>query len=481
MALQQDENRVYRIETHGIEIIADSERHGTAGQLFWNWAAANFAMGNLVLGGFLPYLGLTVWQAVTVLLSADLFVGVFALVSLYGPRFGTSTMVSSRAVFGIRGNFLPTILTWVEAVGWEAVNTVLGVLVVVAVVGKMDPAANHTAVTAVMLAIMVAGTLTWALLGHATILHIQRYLTMLLLVGYLLMTVLVAGHGVLARVPMGTRVASFAGTGVLGSWLIGLMLLVSGAPYGWANFAAEYSRYLPSSTAPRKVIGNVFWGFAIMFNLTVLLGIVLAVSLRAANPVTALPQVLPLWFLAPFAITIVLGLFSANVLNAYTSGLALQAVGVHIPRYKTVVVDMVLTTLMAVYALYVYNFTASFEAFLGLMIAWVAPWVALYVVEYYRDRGPYHPEDLLAPRGRYWYANGIRWKTLLSFLAGIVVAVLFLNDYPLFVGPLTSWVGGGDFSIVASTAVSLAVYAAWSFLQGRPAKARAGALEKVPR
>lgn len=473
MASEMESNRLYHIESHGIDIIPDGQRQQQPRQLFWNWAAANFAMGNLVLGAFLPYLGLTVWQALTVLLVADGFVGLFALCSLYGPRFGTSTMVASRAVFGIRGNFIPTLLTWIEAVGWEAVNTVLGVLVVVAVIQKMSPHVNSNLVTAIMLAVMIAGTLIWALLGHATIMHLQRYTSVILIIGFILMFILVLSHGVLAHVAFAHRIAPLAANNWFGAWLIGLMLLASGAPYGWANFSAEYSRYLKADAAPRKVVGSVFWGFVIVFNLTVLLGIVLAVALHASDPVTALPQVLPLWFLVPFALIIVIGLFSANVLNAYTSGLTLQAIGIKLERYKTVLFDMVLVTLAAIYALYVYNFTSSFEAFLGLMIAWVAPWMALFIYDYYQDRGPHQPELLFAQQGRYWYTGGVRWKTLVSFMAGLVIALLFLNDYPLFVGPLTAWFAGGDFSIFSGSIVSLAVYVIWGALEQRNARASA--------
>ncbi len=455
-------NKVYQVERHGIDIIDPSLRGGSPRQLFFNWAAANFAMGNLVIGGLLPFLGLTFWQCLLALLVMDGFVGVFALTSLYGPRFGASTMISSRAVFGVRGNFIPTLLTWIEAVGWEAVNTVLGVLVVVVVVQKVAPHINPGLVTALALLLMIGGTLLWSLLGHATILHLQRYSLVLLAFGFLTMILLLANQGVLFRFTWTEHVASYAATNAWGSWLIGLMLLVSSAPYGWSNFSAEYSRYLPAQTPPRKVIGNVFWGFAIISNIVMLVGMMLSFSVRMADPVQDLPKVLPIFFLVPFMLIIVLGLFSANVLNAYTSGLALQAIGVPLPRHKTVLVDMILVAAMGFYALYVYNFVSGFESFLGLMIVWVAPWTAIYVSAYFMDHGPYVARDLLRTHGLYWYRNGVNWIAITAFFAGMVTALLFVNDYPLFVGPLTPWVGGGDFSLAAGTVVSLAVYWPWS-------------------
>jgi NCS1 family nucleobase:cation symporter-1 len=463
------DNELYKVERHGIDIIPAELRKGSPRQLFFNWAAANFAMGNLVIGGLLPFLGLNLWQCLLSILVMDGFVYVFSYASLYGPRFGSSTMTTSRAAFGIRGNFLPTLLTWIEAVGWEAVNTVLGVLVVVAVLMKLIPHLPVGITTGVALAVMVIGTLLWSMLGHATILHLQRYSSGLLTIGFVAMIVLLLGHGILSHVSWSGTVSGFAANNAWGSWLIAVMLLVSSAPYGWANFSAEYSRYLPATVSPRAVVRNVFWGFTIVADVVMLLGVLLSLSVHQANPVQDLPHVLPTAFLVPFMLIIVLGLFSANVLNAYTSGLALQTIGIRLPRHQTVVVDMILVAAMGIYALYIYNFVSGFETFLGLMIVWITPWTALYVSHYFADRGPDVPEDLFRVGGRYWYHNGVNWKTLIAFLAGMVAALLFVNDYPLFVGPLTSWVGGGDFSIVAGTVVSLAIYWPWTWRERRTA------------
>ncbi|PSR23877.1 MAG: hypothetical protein C7B45_00910 [Sulfobacillus acidophilus] len=456
------DNQVFRIEKRGIDIVGEADRSGHPRQLFYTWAAANFAMGNLIIGGLLPFLGLNFWQCVLAIVVMDLFVVVFALTSLYGPRYGSSTMTTSRAVFGIRGNWLPTILTWIEAVGWEGVNTVLGVLVLVVVVNKIFAhALPFDVLSAIALAVMIGGTLLWSLLGHATILHLQRYTSALLTIGFSVMIILLIVRGDLFRFGFSQHVAPLAGTNVVGSWLIALMLLVSSAPYGWANFSAEYSRYLPTDTNSSQLFRNVFWGFAIVSNVVIAVGVMLSLSFRLADPVNDLPKALPASFLIPFALIIMIGLFSANVLNAYTSGLALQSLGITLERHKTVIVDMVLVALMGLFALYIYNFVSGFETFLGLMIVWVTPWTAIYVADYFLDKGPYIPHDLFNSSGRYWYKNGTNWKAFVAFVAGIVAALLFVNDYPLFVGPLTRWVGGGDFSLIAGSVVSLAIYIPW--------------------
>ncbi|HEY5394871.1 MAG TPA: cytosine permease [Trebonia sp.] len=54
-------DRAGRIETHGIDYVPDSDRHGTARSLFVVWAASNVTYLYIVLGGTLVLLGLDVW------------------------------------------------------------------------------------------------------------------------------------------------------------------------------------------------------------------------------------------------------------------------------------------------------------------------------------------------------------------------------------------------------------------------------------
>src|ERR1700740_2168241 len=68
--LQPEADRVWAIELHGIEPIADQERHGTPFELFWVWFAANIGILGIVYGGILAASGLNLWQSLLVALLA---------------------------------------------------------------------------------------------------------------------------------------------------------------------------------------------------------------------------------------------------------------------------------------------------------------------------------------------------------------------------------------------------------------------------
>ncbi|MET9931299.1 cytosine permease, partial [Streptomyces sp. NPDC006324] len=66
-------DRPGRVEAHGIDHIPDEERHGHPRELFPVWAAANVNYLSLVIGGALVLMGLSLWQALGVIVAGNLF------------------------------------------------------------------------------------------------------------------------------------------------------------------------------------------------------------------------------------------------------------------------------------------------------------------------------------------------------------------------------------------------------------------------
>ncbi|HAT44420.1 MAG TPA: allantoin permease, partial [Ktedonobacter sp.] len=113
-------DQVWSIELNGINPIADEERHGSPFELFWVWFASNVGILGIVYGAILFSAGLNLWQSVFVALVASAIS--FALVgvlSVAGVRGGAPMLTLSRAPFGSRGNFGPTLISWISFVGWE--------------------------------------------------------------------------------------------------------------------------------------------------------------------------------------------------------------------------------------------------------------------------------------------------------------------------------------------------------------------------
>src|SRR5438034_6972964 len=128
------ESRPLQIEMNGINVITDAERKGHPRDLFWPWFAANISVLGLSYGAFLLAFGISFWQAVVVgvvgIIISFLLCGFIAIA---GKRGSAPTMVLSRAAFGVRGNKLPTVISWLLTVGWETILMILATLAIATV------------------------------------------------------------------------------------------------------------------------------------------------------------------------------------------------------------------------------------------------------------------------------------------------------------------------------------------------------------
>src|SRR5215216_5586927 len=118
---QPESDRAWSIETNGINPIPESERHGTPRELFWIWCAANIGILGITYGAFLvSSYGLNLWQAViAAVLGTIVSFTLVGFISLAGKKGSAPTLILSRASFGVRGNAIPTLLSYISLVGWE--------------------------------------------------------------------------------------------------------------------------------------------------------------------------------------------------------------------------------------------------------------------------------------------------------------------------------------------------------------------------
>lgn len=443
----------FKIEQRGINVIPLSERHGHPIELFWIWAASLMGIVDLVIGAVVISLGLSLWAAVAAVIIGNLSYFFVGLVAMSGPAAGTSTIVISRAPFGLRGNSTPTFFSWLTIVCWEGVNAVVGTLALISIFAFYGLTGNGYKILS--LAIFIVLMVSWAILGHATISFINKVMTFV--IGVAMCLVLAYGFQHVNWHYGWSH--TMAGTSKATTFVLAVMIVAAANGLAFTNMPADYSRYLPRDASRTKIA--VYTALGAFLPATILngAGAIIGTKLNAFDPVGSLARVVPHWFHFLFLVIAIISMIWANIINTYSSGLNLQAMGVRLQRYKTVVIDAVLATGFVCYALWVSNFVTSLENFLALMIWWIAPWTAIYLVDMYLRRFRYTSEDLVGRRGGlYWYNNGFNWNALVALIAGAGGAVLFTNA-TLFASPLTTGpLGGMDLSIPVGMIVSGLVY-----------------------
>src|SRR5256714_12673977 len=116
-----------QVESHGIDAIPDSERHGKPRELGFLWAGAFVNYASLFTASLLTtYYGLGVWDGLAATALGTIAAAVIlGLLSNTGPRSGLPQIIFTQGIFGRRGANIGAALTLFLAVGWFAVDCVI--------------------------------------------------------------------------------------------------------------------------------------------------------------------------------------------------------------------------------------------------------------------------------------------------------------------------------------------------------------------
>ena len=427
------------VEIKGIELIAENERHGRASDLFWMWMGSNTNIFYPVNGALLIFFGLSFSQAVLAILIGNLIFFGVGLTSLQGPKTGTTTFTISKASFGPNGGRGLSLLNWATCVGFEASGIALMVLAGLALLSEAGLHNPSAAVKVVLLIVAMGIQSLLPVLGHQTIMLVQKYLTYLLVPVFIVMAILVSGKVHISALSHGASWAVFTE---------GLALVISGGGLSWANTGSDYSRYLTKETKG----SSIFWfaslgGMIPAVLLEILGGAIASVVKNASDPIGGLPSAFPSWVVVPYLVVAILSLLAANTTNLYSSGLTLQSIGVKLSRWQCVAVDLVICTVVGGITIFSSNFNHLYSNFLSLLIIWLAPWLGIYGVDWFLRRGKYDAPALLAGKsGRYWGTNGFNTAGVSAQVLGMLAAATWI-DSPAFVGPLSSRTNYADFSV----------------------------------
>ncbi|WP_120728664.1 purine-cytosine permease family protein [Streptomyces hundungensis] len=395
------QDRPFQVETHGLDVISESERKGSPRTLFWPWFGANVSVFGLSYGAFALGFGISFTQALIASVIGIVFSFLLCgFVAVAGKRGSAPTMVLSRAAYGVRGNRLPSALSWILTVGWETVLVALASLATATVFDRLGWGGG-TGTKVVALILVGVLTVVGGVMGFDLIMRLQTLITVVTGVLTLVYVALVAGHvhaDAVTAIPDGST-QDFIGA---------LVFMMTGFGLGWVNAAADYSRYLPRSSSGAGVIGWTTFGASVAPLLLTVFGLLLAGSSKqlseavAADPIGALTTILPTWFLVPFAVVAVLGLVGGAVLDIYSSGLALLSAGLRVPRPLAALIDGVLMIAGSVYIVFIADdFLGPFMGFLTTLGVPVAGWCGIVLADLLLRRHDYDEADLYRPRGRY--------------------------------------------------------------------------------
>lgn len=406
------------IETTGIEIIDESERTAKPSDLFWPWFAANVSVFGISYGSYVIGFGISLWQATLVaVLGIIVSFAACGLVAIAGKRGSAPTMILSRAPFGVVGQKVPGVFSWIISIGWETFLAIMATLATATVFRELGWASGD-GVKVVAMIVVAALIVAASVAGYHVIMRMQSVLTWLTgiaTIGYIALTVDEIDLDTVTAMPNGS------GQAVIGAFV----MVMTGFGFGWINIAADWSRYQRRSTPGSQIVlWNTIAG-SLAPVVLVLYGILLAGSseeLAAGivnDPVGTLATVLPTWYLVPFLIAAILALVSGAVLGIYSSGLTLLSLGVRIPRPAAAFVDGVILTLGTIYVVFfAESFLAPFQSFLITLGVPIAAWAGIFIADLALRHRDYDEEALFDANGRYGTVN---WPAIATMAGATVI------------------------------------------------------------
>jgi nucleobase:cation symporter-1, NCS1 family len=425
-----EETRRLGLERTGIEIVDEADRTARPADLFWPWFAANISVFGMSYAAFIYSFGISFWQALLVAVGGVVVSFLLCgLIAIAGKRGSAPTMVLSRAAFGVQGQKLPGVVSWLVSIGWETFLAILAVLATSTIFTRLDWGGG-TATKIVAAALVAALIVTASVLGYHVIMRLQSVLTWvtgIVTVVYVAMTLDDVDWGTVSDIEPGSTEQ------VVGA----LVMVMTGFGLGWINIAADWSRYQRRSTSGGSI---VFWntfGGALGPVLLITFGLFLAGSSAdiqagvAADPIGTLATLLPTWFLVPFLLAAILALVSGAVLGIYSSGLTLLSLGVRIGRPQAAFIDGVILTIGTIYVVFFAdNFLNPFQSFLITLGVPLAAWAGILIADIALRKRDYDEAALFDSGGRYGAVDWVAVGTMVvaSVIGWGLVINLFAED-----------------------------------------------------
>ena len=425
--------------------VPEGQRPMTLEKVFWSHFTPNLVPAAWLVGGLLAIIGLGFWPGLAAVVIGNILGATpVALLALLGPKTGLTQIETSRFSFGRVGVRVPAAVNWVSCVGWDAVNNVPSALALVALAGLLGVAGMPYTV---VLALLVAVQMVVGIWGHHVVQLTEKYL------GYALMLVF-AVVGVLALWQGG---ATFAGNGnTLSNFILGTAIVAS-FNLAWAPYSSDYTSYLPRQSSSRAVFLRAFWGLFLSAAAVEFFGLATSGFLPKA---TFAERIVGLTGgFAPLALlTIGLSSLAVNALNDNTGAYSLISAGIRVPRPASAAIAALLGFALAWWGQGQY--AEKYEAYLLVLLYWIAPWSALVLTDWWLHRREVPrevPED--------WRPGAV------IFALTSVLTIWLFASTPLYTGPIAKALSGADIGYYVGFAAAALAYAAYYRLSA-PRQAR---------
>lgn len=414
--LEPEVHQAFGFDHVGAEPTPQNQRADSLLQLLWAWWAIGTPIPLLLLGTWLVSSGLNVTQALLAAAGGAVVAALpVVIATVQGSRLGLPTLVTSRAVFGMVGNIIPSILMVLIRVSvaalvmWAAAWMATGVLV------ESNYWNGEPALMLVLLAAVFALTASGLAVAGRSIIRVTLWVSAALALLGLIGIVLVS-------LPVIQSSPGAVTTGGPGAVVAGLSVVMAALILFWAHFGGDLARFQRPGTGGA---GSAVSAVAAVIPVVVLLALGALAGATSpeftqalfADPFDALLDDAPLWYPIPAIVLGALPLIGIASLALHSSGYALMSAGVQVPRYLASTIVSAVAALLAIsLVVFVLDLGAVLVPMILLLGVIAAAWVGSYTGEVLTRRVYLDPRVIAGMSGDF---PRFRIAPVLGFVAAI--------------------------------------------------------------
>jgi purine-cytosine permease-like protein len=452
--------KITEVESHGIDTIPDADRTSSWLDLLRIQFGGANTFATVLLGTFPILLGLSFWDAVLATIAGVLVGTLFLMpMGLFGPKTGTNNAVSSGAFFGVRGRVVGSFLSLLTAIAFYSISVWVSGDALVGGLNRLLGVPDSLGLRTIIYAVIGLIVIVVVVYGYQFMLLVNK--TAVIANTALILLAIVAFAGTFDPNynpgPDAFALGAFWPTFILSA------LIVMGNPISFGAFLGDWSRYIPASTPPRKIMLATFLGQSLTL-IPFLFGVATATLVAGqVDYVFALIQASPLWYAVMLMGVAFIGGLSTGSTSLYGTGLDFSSVFPRFSRVKATIFIGVLAFIFILTGRIFFDLLGAVNAFIGAIVVTTTPWMVIMTIGYFVRRGSFDRRHLQVfnkgeTGGRYWFNAGINWRGMVAWVASAVLGLLFAYFPPVITGPFSGLAGGVDLSLIVAIGSAAVLY-----------------------
>ncbi|MGF2385391.1 cytosine permease [Lentilactobacillus otakiensis] len=405
-----------------VESIPKEHRHQSYWDMFATWVGANANNGTWYVGGVIAACGFAT-ASTTLIIVGVITYFLLALSGYMGYKTGLPAMALTRASFGLKGSFLPSVINIVQFIGWAAVNTFIAATSISYILhdvlgwpvyGKPGGLKG-----------LISGIIVMSILHLLSISMGEKSVRIIERIGIILVFILVIWESIVVFQNVSlSEIVSWHAPAALKMTPGQAVDVLAAFNLAWVTAASDFTRFSKkrSSSTWAPFFGanlGLIWFAMIGIISTIATAITLNHFDANNSDPSTIASKLGLGVLA--MLVIIITSTTANAVNLMSAGSALT----NMTKRLSLTFSIVLVTIVAVFVTFIPIFYSTFlnvfTAFLDGIGMFLGPEIAIFLTDFYIvAKRKYHVDHFASRTGKYWYTGGINWIAIASWLIAVL-------------------------------------------------------------